>query len=176
MDRANMYDVVIGMGSNLGDRHGYLEAAAERAREIGRIVATSPVYETAPVGGPPQGDYLNLAVRIETPLEPRALLEALLGIERSLGRKRLERWAARTIDLDVLWIRDVVVDEPGLRVPHPRLTERAFALLPLVDVAPDACDPRTGASYATLAHGIRAEGVRRLAEPLRRRGAFPPSG
>ena len=169
-------DVVIGVGSNLGDRRGYLEAAAERVAAVGRIACASPIYETLPVGGPPQGDYLNLALRMETDLAPRALLDALLGIELALGRRRLERWNPRTIDLDVLWIRDLAVDEPGLAVPHPRLVERAFALVPLLDVAPDARDPRTGAAYATLAQRIDRDGIRRVKEPLRLPSALPSSG
>jgi 2-amino-4-hydroxy-6-hydroxymethyldihydropteridine diphosphokinase len=169
-------DVVIGFGSNLGDRRGHLEAAADRVAEIGRILRASPVYETRPVGGPPQGDYLNLALRVETELAPRALLDALLAIEHALGRRRLERWHPRSIDLDVLWIRDRVVDEPGLSVPHPRLVERAFALVPLLDVAPDARDPRTGARYATLAECVDREGIRLLNESLRLPGALLSSG
>jgi 2-amino-4-hydroxy-6-hydroxymethyldihydropteridine diphosphokinase len=159
-------DVVIGLGSNLGDRAAHLRAATHRIAELGRVVAESPVYETRPVGGPPQGDYYNAALRLDTATEPRSLLEALLGIERALGRHRVERWAPRTIDLDVLWIRDRSIDEPGLEVPHPRLAERAFALLPLIDVAPDARDPITGVPYSELARTVESGGVRRLAGAL----------
>jgi len=169
-------DVVIGLGSNLGDRRAYLEAAAERVAAIGRTVCVSPIYETRPVGGPAQGDYLNLALRIETELRPRALLDGLLGIEHALGRRRFERWTARTIDLDVLWIRDLAVDEPGLCVPHPRLVERAFALVPLLDVAPDARDPRTGVAYEKLAQHIDRDGVRLLPERLSLPGTLPSGG
>ena len=107
---------------------------------------------------------------------PKAFGDALLGIERALGRQRGERWAARTIDLDILWMSDVIVDEPGLHVPHPRLGERAFALLPLLDVAPDARDPGSGAPYAMLARGIDRAGVRVLPDPLRLPPRLPSSG
>jgi len=124
-----------------------------RARErVGALagveaLASSRLYATAPVG-PPQPDYLNAAILVECTQEPAALLQALLSIEAELGRVRAERWGPRVIDLDVLWGPGLVVDEPALVVPHPRLTERDFALLPLLDVAPDARDPRTGARYA----------------------------
>lgn len=99
----------------------------------------SRVYETAPVGGPEQGAFLNAAIAVEWEGEPLALLEALQEIERALGRTRAVRWGPRTIDLDVLWIEGGrTVRDERLVVPHPRLSERAFAARPLLDVAPDA--------------------------------------
>jgi 2-amino-4-hydroxy-6-hydroxymethyldihydropteridine diphosphokinase len=112
--------------------------------------ACSSVYETAPVGGPPQPAFLNGAVLVECTLSPLALLQELQGIEKDLGRTRGPgdvRWGPRLIDLDVLWIDGVALEEPRLVVPHPRLAERAFALVPLLEVAPSARDPRTGALY-----------------------------
>lgn len=129
-----MIRAVVGLGSNVGDRIGMLRAAV---RKLPDVVAHSKVYETAPVG-PFQADYLNAAVRIETALEPRALFEMMLSIERDLGRVRRERWGPRTIDLDLLWIEGRIVNDADLVVPHPHLLERAFALLPLLDVAPGA--------------------------------------
>jgi 2-amino-4-hydroxy-6-hydroxymethyldihydropteridine diphosphokinase len=111
----------------------------------------SPVYETSPVGGPPQADYLNGAVLLVTSLQAREILELGLSIERTLGRERGERNLPRTIDLDLLWIEGEEIDEPDLRVPHPRLSERAFAVRPLIDLAPDAAHPRTGLVFATVA-------------------------
>ena len=151
--------MVVGLGSNLGDRALHLRTAA---RELGRVFdlrACSPLYETAPVG-PAQPDYLNAAIRLHAALPVDELLETLLGIERSGGRVRTasSRWGPRTIDLDILWIDGVVLATPTLSVPHPRLTERAFALLPLLDVAPDAIDPRTGARFA---EPLEDPGVRR---------------
>lgn len=110
------------------------------------IVGKSRVYETAPVG-PAQPDFLNAAVLVETELAPEGLLDALLAIEARLGRVRRERWGPRVIDLDVLWIDGIVVDGPRLVVPHPHLRERAFALAPMLELVPDARDPRTGAPY-----------------------------
>jgi 2-amino-4-hydroxy-6-hydroxymethyldihydropteridine diphosphokinase len=130
-------DYVLGLGSNLGSRYANIEAALElvEARGVARITARSPLYDSAPLG-PPQPRYLNGAARIASALSPRALLDALLAIEAELGRQRRERWGARTIDLDVLWSAQTFEDE-RLTVPHPRLTERWFALAPLLDVAPE---------------------------------------
>jgi 2-amino-4-hydroxy-6-hydroxymethyldihydropteridine diphosphokinase len=146
--------MVLGLGSNLGDRSATIARAAGAlaAAEGIRLAAASPLYETPPAGGPPQGDYLNGAVLVESALSPREVLDLALQVERSLGRIRPdpERWGPRTIDVDLLWIEGLGVDEPGLVVPHPRLAERPFALRPLLDVAPDASDPRSGRRYAEL--------------------------
>jgi 2-amino-4-hydroxy-6-hydroxymethyldihydropteridine diphosphokinase len=146
--------VVIGLGSNLGDREGNLALAVTRlGAEAGvAVLARSPIYVTPPAGGPVQGDYLNAAALLSTALPPREILTRALAIEQALGRVRPDpvRWGPRTIDLDLLWIEGEAIDEPGLMVPHPRLGERAFALRPLLDVAPDAVDPRTGGRFADL--------------------------
>lgn len=130
--------VVIGLGSNIGDRLVMLRAAVRAIAARARVVGTSRVYETAPIGGPEQGPFLNAAVAVDWDGDPLALLDALQEIERELGRTRDVRWGPRTIDLDVLWIEDITVDDPRLVVPHPRLHERAFAVRPLLDVAPGA--------------------------------------
>lgn len=143
------WDCVVGLGSNLGDRLGHIRVAVSALGSLGEVRTSSRVYETAPVGGPPQPPFLNAAARVETPLSPRALLDALHAIERAAGRIRRERWGPRTVDLDVLWIRGLAVFGPDLTVPHPRLLSRAFALIPLLEVAPDAIDPRDGAPYAS---------------------------
>jgi 2-amino-4-hydroxy-6-hydroxymethyldihydropteridine diphosphokinase len=146
--------VVIGLGSNVGDRRANLDAAVAKLREdrSWHILRRSPVYESPPAGGPPQGDYLNAAVLLVSSLEPRAILERVLAIEVALGRVRSPdtRWGPRTIDLDLLWIEGEAVDEETLVVPHPRLPERPFALRPLVDLVPDASDFRTGRTFASL--------------------------
>jgi 2-amino-4-hydroxy-6-hydroxymethyldihydropteridine diphosphokinase len=155
--------IVIGMGSNLGDRRALLERAVEhlqRDPEL-RVVARSPLYETEPVGGPEQGDYANGAVLVTSALEGHAVLERLLAIELDLGRVRSVRNAPRTVDLDVLWIEGEVLESEALVVPHPRLEERTFALRPLLDVAPDACNA-SGIPYATLPF---ASAPLRLLEP-----------
>ena len=153
---------VVGIGANLGDRLATMrEAVAAVGRIRGtRVAATSSVYETDPVGGVPQPEFLNAAVYVECTLSPRALLDALQRIEHDLGRTRGTedvRWGPRAIDLDILWIEGVVIDEPHLEVPHPRLTERAFALVPLLEVVPHAVDPRTKAPLvAPTTRDVRA--------------------
>ena len=125
---------LLALGSNLGDRWGFLRAAVAALPDV---VAVSNVYETPPVGGPGQGPYLNCVVRLETLLSARALLEEARRQESEAGRERIERWGPRTLDVDVLWVDGEEVNEPDLEVPHPRMFERAFVLVPLFDVAPD---------------------------------------
>jgi 2-amino-4-hydroxy-6-hydroxymethyldihydropteridine diphosphokinase len=143
----------VGIGSNLGDREGNLRRAVEllSAEDGIDVVAVSEIRETDPVGPVEQGQFLNGAVRIETDLGPRELLERLLTVEQRLGRVRGERWGPRTIDLDLLVYGNQVVDEPGLTVPHPRLHERRFALEPLADLAPGLEIPGKGPISALLA-------------------------
>jgi 2-amino-4-hydroxy-6-hydroxymethyldihydropteridine diphosphokinase len=124
----------LGLGSNLGDRRRHLRDAVAA---IPDVVAVSRVYETAPVGGPDQGAYLNIVVRLETDASPRELLEICREREAAAQRVRTVRWGPRTLDVDVLWVDGKSVDEPDLVVPHPRMFERAFVLMPLRDVAPD---------------------------------------
>lgn len=147
----------VSIGTNLGDRAAHLDfaVAAIGALPDTRVHALSPVFETDPVGPPPQGAYLNAVARVATRLAPRALLDALLAIEREGGRERGTRNAARTLDLDVLLYGDRIVDEPGLVVPHPRLAERAFILEPLAALAPALVHPRLGESIASLAARVR---------------------
>jgi 2-amino-4-hydroxy-6-hydroxymethyldihydropteridine diphosphokinase len=124
----------LGLGSNLGDRRRQLRDAVAA---IPDVVAVSRVYETAPVGGPDQGAYLNIVVRLETESSPRELLEICREREAEARRVRTVRWGPRTLDVDVLWVDGQTVDEPDLIVPHPRMFERAFVLMPLRDVAAD---------------------------------------
>ena len=128
----------LGIGANLGDRLAYLQAAVDAlgAADDVRVVAVSPVYETAPVGGPEQPDYLNAVVAVDTSLTPRALLRLANAIEAEADRLRTVRFGPRTLDVDVLLVGDERVDEPDLVVPHPRMTERAFVLVPLADLDP----------------------------------------
>jgi len=152
---------VIGLGANLGDRLETLRSAVRRLEALGRVLEISRLYESGPLG-PPQPDYLNAAVLLESTLGPRELLEGLLGIEREHGRQRRERWGPRTLDLDLLYGPELVLEEPGLSVPHPELHCRAFALLPLLDVAPLALDPRTGLRYSELLQDLDQRSVRSL--------------
>ena len=131
----------LGLGSNLGDRAAHLQFAVEGlAGRAGRVVAISPVYETEPVGGPPQPEYLNAVVAVETALSARELLRLAKALEAEAGREPPEpgkRWGPRPLDIDVLMVGDERIDEPDLVVPHPRIHQRAFVLAPLADVAPE---------------------------------------
>jgi 2-amino-4-hydroxy-6-hydroxymethyldihydropteridine diphosphokinase len=132
----------IGLGSNLGDRRAHLSRAVAGLRRQGDVVAVSPLYETEPVGGPPgQGPYLNLVVELLTADGPRGLLDRCRQLEQEAGRVRTVRHGPRTLDADVLLVGDEVVDEDDLQVPHPRLWERRFVLVPLADLAPDLVSP-----------------------------------
>jgi 2-amino-4-hydroxy-6-hydroxymethyldihydropteridine diphosphokinase len=173
-------DAVVGLGSNLGDRLATLRGAIQPLREIASTLLTfSSLYETDAVGAPGPvtsaaggaapsvhlgGPYLNAAVRLEWNGSPQALLAALLSIEARFGRVRRERFGPRTLDLDVLFIKDLAVEEPGLVIPHPRLLERRFALEPLLEVAPDARHPATGALFSTWLSPLPVIGVRRVAD------------
>jgi len=137
----------VGLGSNLGDREGYLRAALDalRADPALELRAVSSVRETDPVGLLDQPRFLNAAARVETALSARALLERLLAVERALGRTRAgPRFGPRTIDLDLLLFGDQAIDEPGLAVPHPRLHERRFVLEPLAELDPALNVPGRG--------------------------------
>jgi 2-amino-4-hydroxy-6-hydroxymethyldihydropteridine diphosphokinase len=130
----------LGLGSNMGDRLRYLRDAVATLAEVGPT-RVSPVYETAPVGGPDdQGPYLNLAVELRTDRSPRDLLGVCHRLEAAAGRVRDVRWGPRTLDVDVLWVEGMTVDEPDLEVPHPRMWERRFVMAPLHDLAPDLFD------------------------------------
>src|SRR5687767_13539210 len=135
---------LVALGSNLGDRAANLAAALAHLESTGaaRVTARSGLVETDPVGGPPQGRYLNGAAVIETRLAPRELLAAMQAAEGAAGRTRHgPRWAARTADLDLLLFEDRVIDEPGLTVPHPRMHERRFVLAPAAEVAGEWVHP-----------------------------------
>ena len=155
----------LGIGSNLGDRLTNLQGAVDALQaEPGlRVTGSSRVWETVPVGGPPQPDYLNAVLRIETDLSARDLLEVAHRVESRLGRVRTERWGARTIDVDILLFDDERIEEPDLVVPHPRMAQRAFVLLPLLELDPDPILP-DGSSLT----GARVDtsGVEPTAPPL----------
>ncbi|WP_269086275.1 2-amino-4-hydroxy-6-hydroxymethyldihydropteridine diphosphokinase [Trichormus sp. NMC-1] len=130
------------LGSNMGDTQEILEASlATLAQTPGIILeAKSSWYKTKAIG-PPQPDYLNGCARLKVQLVPQALLETLLAIEDKFGRVRQERWGARTLDLDLLLYDDLIVNQPNLQIPHPRMYERAFVLVPLAEIAPDWIEP-----------------------------------
>jgi 2-amino-4-hydroxy-6-hydroxymethyldihydropteridine diphosphokinase len=152
---------VVGLGANLGDARASLVSAVAALARLGQVRAVSHLYESEPVG-PPQPRYLNAAAALETALGPRELLDELLRIEREHGRERRERWGARTLDLDILYSPGLSLGEPGLTLPHPELTRRAFAVVPLVEVVPGAREPGTERLYADLAATLSREGLRRI--------------
>jgi 2-amino-4-hydroxy-6-hydroxymethyldihydropteridine diphosphokinase len=156
---------VLGLGGNVGDSRALIAAAIDRlaAHPAIEVEAVSALYETPPWGKTDQPAFLNAAARIGTTLAPRALLAAVLEVERRLGRERTERWGPRTIDIDILTFGSEIVDEPGLHLPHPHLHERAFALAPLVDVLPEA-EIAGRSATEWLAEADKA-GMRRLADP-----------
>ena len=143
----------VGLGANLGAREETLRRAVQLLREADGVdvLVVSQLRETEPVGVVDQPPFLNGAVALETARAPRELLDLLLEIERSLGRVREERWGPRTIDLDLLVYGDEIVDEPGLRVPHPRLHERRFALEALAELEPGLDLPGRGRVSDVLA-------------------------
>ncbi|HEX2577345.1 MAG TPA: 2-amino-4-hydroxy-6-hydroxymethyldihydropteridine diphosphokinase [Aquihabitans sp.] len=129
----------LSLGSNLGDRQRFLE---EAVGSLGpSVTAVSPVYETDPVGGPEQGSFLNIVVELRTDLSAHDLLAVCHRLESAADRVRQERWGPRTLDVDILLIEGVVVDDPDLQVPHPRMHQRRFVLAPLADLAPELVAP-----------------------------------
>ena len=168
---------VLAIGSNLGDRLGTLQ---ECVKAIGSlpdtdVLAISPVYQTAPVGGPVQPDYLNAVLIAATGLPPLDLLAAVHGIEAEFGRVRAERFGPRTLDIDIISYAAQVSSDPVLTLPHPRAHERAFVLAPWHDIDPDATVPGRGPVRDLLA-GLDAGGIRRRPDLiLRRPEALPRS-
>ena len=165
----------LGLGSNIEDRLDYLQSAVEALDAHGRIRvdAVSSVYETEPVGGPEQDPYLNIVTRVATLLSPNALLAACQDIERGLGRERTIRWGPRTIDLDILLYGSRRIRRRKLQVPHPRLTERPFALVPLLEVAPGKTLP-DGRTIAKVLAGLAPiEGIVMVGSQIHVPGAAP---
>jgi 2-amino-4-hydroxy-6-hydroxymethyldihydropteridine diphosphokinase len=158
----------LGLGANLGDRLESLQRAVDLlAAEGARATASSRVWETDPVGGPAsQPAFLNAVVRIETDLPPMELLAACHRVESALGRVRDVRWGPRTIDVDVLLYDEVTSADPALTIPHPRMAERPFVVLPLLDIDPDPVLP-DGTRLLAVPTGDDVHGARPVASPLR---------
>jgi 2-amino-4-hydroxy-6-hydroxymethyldihydropteridine diphosphokinase len=153
---------LLALGSNLGDRGEILQGGVDAIAGLPevRLNAVSPVYETVPVGGPPQPDYLNAMLLGETTLPPLELLDRLHEIEAAFDRVRVVRWGPRTLDIDIITVAGEHSDDPELTLPHPRAHERAFVLAPWHDIDPDAELPGYG-RIADLLAGINAAGIRR---------------
>jgi 2-amino-4-hydroxy-6-hydroxymethyldihydropteridine diphosphokinase len=153
----------IALGSNLGDSHTILESALETLHQTPdiQVEARSSWYNTKPIG-PPQPDYLNGCALLKTTLTPHALLSVLLSTELQFGRVRRERWGSRTLDLDLILFDDLILQTSTLQIPHPRMAERAFVLVPLTEIAPDWIDPVSGCPIRELAQAIDLSGVQKL--------------
>lgn len=160
MDHLKEAHCAIALGSNLGDSRQNLEQAIIQLEQVPEITVNgvSHWYETLPVG-PTQPNYLNGCAILTTTLFPLELLDTLLAIENHFGRVRQERWGARTLDLDLLLYDDLVLDTPRLQLPHPRMVERAFVLVPLAEIAADWIEPITGSAIAHLKDTIDCSGV-----------------
>lgn len=150
----------IALGSNLGDSLTTLEAALEYLAQTPGItlLKASPWYQTSPLG-PTQPDYLNGCALLEVTLSPQAVLATLEAIENQFGRVRQQRWGPRTLDLDLLLYSDLVLETADLIIPHPRMAERAFVLVPLADIAPDLTDPCSGLTISQLLDQVDKTGV-----------------
>ncbi|MCB1775283.1 MAG: 2-amino-4-hydroxy-6-hydroxymethyldihydropteridine diphosphokinase [Gammaproteobacteria bacterium] len=160
-DRSTVY---LGIGSNLQQPVGQVEAAIDALRRLpsSQLLSVSPLYRSAPMGPAAQPDYVNAVAALSTTLVPETLLDALQAIEAAQGRVRGERWGPRTLDLDILLYGDHVIDSPRLRVPHPGIAERAFVLVPLGDIAPALQVPGVGPIARLLNRETRSQ-VERIA-------------
>jgi 2-amino-4-hydroxy-6-hydroxymethyldihydropteridine diphosphokinase len=158
-------DVYLGLGSNLGNRLANLQAGLRLLGNDAEVVAVSSLYESAPVGPPGQQPYWNAAACIATDLPARSLLARLKRSEWAMGRRPAEVWSSRPLDLDILLHGPERIDEPDLTIPHPRLHERVFVLIPLTEIAANVPHPVSGRTVAELRSGVDAAGLERIAGP-----------
>jgi len=158
------HTVYIALGTNLGDRLANLHAAIESMPPEIHVLAESHVYETPPWGYEDQPAFLNMVLKTETDLEPEALLKYLKQLEVELGRKQNFRWGPRLIDLDILFYDDLVLDSPPLVIPHMRLHERAFVLVPLMDIAPELIHPVFKRNVRELLAKVDTQGIARFGD------------
>lgn len=160
MNQQEKTNCAIALGSNLGDSQQTLEQAVTKLENVPEIAieAVSSWYETLPIG-PAQPNYINGCVALTTSLTPEDLLDTLLKIETEFGRVREERWGARTLDLDLILYDDLILETPNLQIPHPRMRERAFVLVPLAEIVPHWIDPITQSAIALLKNKIDCSSI-----------------
>lgn len=162
MSESGSNAVYLSLGSNLGDREGNIRAAIGELREVLEVDSVSSLYETEPVGVRDQPAFLNVALSARTGLDPGSLLRTVKEIEKRIGRHPTYRWGPRVVDIDIILYDDQRVDKPELSIPHREMRGRAFVLIPLAEIAPDASDPVTGRTVIELAARVDASGVRRI--------------
>ncbi|HFE66580.1 MAG TPA: 2-amino-4-hydroxy-6-hydroxymethyldihydropteridine diphosphokinase [Chloroflexi bacterium] len=161
-----MRDIYLGLGTNLGNRRHNLEQAVLGLEPVLTVTAVSPIYASEPWGITDQPEFLNICLAGRTAVSPAELLPFLKNLEVELGRQKTIKWGPRLIDIDILFYADWIVQSDDLTIPHAFMTERAFVLRPLADIAPDVIHPVNGQTVAEMAAAVDATGLQRLAEPL----------
>ncbi|MCK4591782.1 MAG: 2-amino-4-hydroxy-6-hydroxymethyldihydropteridine diphosphokinase [Candidatus Latescibacteria bacterium] len=164
-----MTTIYIGLGSNLDDREAFINQAVEKLSQKIQILSVSSLYETAPLGVTQQPPFLNAVLKANTSFSPRELLNFTQLIEKRLGRKRTQPWSPRTVDLDLLFYDDLVLEEPNLIIPHPRLHQRAFVLIPLCEIEPLLLHPVLKKPVCLLLKENCEQQSVRLFSPLKKR-------